>query len=604
MGDEGVQCDGAARSRELCDVDAEHNTAHRSRVRGLVASRMRSDSRLVQAPSEAHAFGGFRGEPLRMHDVRGQAYKRAMAIDLTHPDVPRDATNPPAPGSTRASPQSTADPGARPEVARSAFLRDGVPWDLAARKKVARASVQALRRPQPRGVARPAGPSGVRTLIRMLRGTKGTVLFGGIAREYPGIAYVRLAREHAYVVSDPELVIRVLLTEAKHTTKSRALMQAKSLLGEGLLTSHGQLHRRQRALVMPAFHRARIAAYATEMVTAAQAHGSGWEQRLDEGAAELDVAQDMSRLTLSIVGRTLFGADLSGDAAEVGHALNAVLDNFDRTLRPGVRLAQLLRARWIRDVDRAVDDLDDVVARLIAEHRTAGDTGDLLSLLLASTDESGAMSDAQVRDETMTLVLAGHETTAMALTWAWHLLAENPAEAAKLHAELDDVLAGRSPAFDDLARLPRTRAVVAETMRIYPPAWIIGRSLADDLDDVGGWRLPAGSIVLALPWALHRDARYWPEPLTFRPERWLAADGRFDESAPGQPRGAWFPFGFGSRRCIGDQFAWTEATLVLATLASRYAPTMAPGHIVDVQPAVTLRPAGGMPMVLHRRTRE
>lgn len=396
----------------------------------------------------------------------------------------------------------------------------------------------------------------------------------------------------------------MLLTEAKHTTKSRALMQAKSLLGEGLLTSHGQLHRRQRALVMPAFHRARIAAYATQMVSAAEAHGNVWEQRLDEGAAGLDIAEDMSRLTLGIVGRTLFGADLSGDAAEVRHALTSVLDNYDRTIRPGVRLAQLVRARWIREIDRAVDDLDDVVARLIEEHRRAGDTGDLLSLLLASSDESGTMSDAQVRDETMTLILAGHETTAMALTWAWHLLAENPAEAARLRAELDDILAGRTPTFDDLARLPRTRAVVAETMRIYPPAWIIGRCLADDLDDVGGWRLPAGSIVLALPWALHRDARYWSEPLAFRPERWLAADGRFDENAPGQPRGAWFPFGFGSRRCIGDQFAWTEATLVLATLASRFAPTMAPGHVVDVHPAVTLRPAGGMPMVLHRRTLE
>lgn len=534
-----------------------------------------------------------------MHDVGGEAYNGAMATDLTQPGAtPQDAT-------TLAQPSRSTDgrAPARGSAASPAFSRDGRAWDLARRKEVARASVRALRRPQPRGLARPPGPPGLRTLVRMMRGTKGTDLFGGIARDYPGIAHVRLGREHAYVLSDPELVVRVLLTEAKHSTKGRALMQAKALLGEGLLTSHGQLHRRQRALVMPAFHRARIAAYATEMVAAAREHGEAWDHRIERGDESIDMAADMSSLTLGIVGRTLFGADLSGDAAEVGHALTAVLDNFDRTLRPGVRLAELLRARWIRDVDRAIDDLDAIVARLIAEHRAAGDTGDLLSLLLASTDEAGAMSDAQVRDETMTLILAGHETTAMALTWAWHLLATNPDEAAALQAELDAVLDGRSPDVDDLGRLPRTRAVVAETIRIFPPAWIIGRSLADDLQDVDGWLLPAGSIVLALPWALHRDARFWPDPLTFRPDRWLGEDGRFDENAPGQPRGAWFPFGFGSRRCIGDQFAWTEASLVLATLGSRFAPTMAPGHVVDVHPAVTLRPEGGMPMVVRGRAR-
>jgi cytochrome P450 len=539
----------------------------------------------------------------RVHVVGPLAYNGHMATDLT----PRSAR--PRDDSAHTSP-THGWPGRAPNPLRGersaagsgpAFLRDGVPWDLARRKEVARASVRAMRRPQPRGLPRPPGPPSLRTLVRLLRGTKGTVLFGGIARDFPGIAHVRLAREHAYVVSDPELVIRLLLTDAKHTNKGRALMQAKSLLGEGLLTSHGALHRRQRALMMPAFHRARIAGYATQMVTAAQAHAEEWEQRLEQGTPELDMAEDMSRLTLGIVGRTLFGADLAGEAAEVRHALTAVLDNFDRAMRPGARLAQLLRARWIRDVDRAIDDLDGVVARLIAEHRRAGDTGDLLSLLLASSDEAGTMSDAQVRDETMTLVLAGHETTAMALTWAWHLLAENPVEAARLRVELDEVLGGRTPSFEDVGRLPRTKAVVAETMRIYPPAWIIGRSIVDDVDEVAGWRIPAGSIVLALPWALHRDARYWQEPLTFRPDRWLDTEGRFDENAPGQPRGAWFPFGFGSRRCIGDQFAWTEATLVLATLARRFAPTMAPGHVVDVHPAVTLRPEGGMPMVLHRR---
>ena len=209
-------------------------------------------------------------------------------------------------------------------------------------------------------------------------------------------------------------------------------MLSKALLGEGLLTSHGELHRRQRSLVMPAFHRAKIAEYAAEMVSAAEQHAQEWDRRINSGAVELDMVVTCRVSRWAIVGRTLFGADLSGDAAEVGHALTEVLENFDRTVRPGSRIAQMRRARWIRDVDRAIDDLDSVVARLVAEHRAAGDTGDLLSMLLASTDEAGGMSDAQVRDETMTLVLAGHETTAMALTWAWHLLSANPAELAKL----------------------------------------------------------------------------------------------------------------------------------------------------------------------------
>ena len=463
--------------------------------------------------------------------------------------------------------------------------------------------MRALRKPQPRRLPRPAGPSGLLTLIRMLRGTKGTDLFGGIAREHPGIAHVRIGREHLYVLSDPELVIRVLLTEAKHTTKSRALMLSKALLGEGLLTSQGDLHRRQRSLVMPAFHRAKIAEYAAEMVGAAEQHAQEWDRRIDSGAVELDMVGDMSRLTLGIVGRTLFGADLSGDAAEVRHALTAVLDNFDRTVRPGSRIAQVRRARWIRDVDRAIDDLDAVVARLVAEHRAAGDTGDLLSMLLASTDEAGGMSDAQVRDETMTLVLAGHETTAMALTWAWHLLSTNPAELAKLWAELDQVLAGRTPEFDDLPSLPRTRAVVAETIRLYPPAWIIGRSLADDLDDVGGWRIPAGSIVLALPWVLHRDGQLLVGS-TDIPAGALARRRRaFRRDGPGPAAGGLVPVRVRVASVHRRPVRVDRGGPRPCDPRSRFAVTMAAGPRVDVHPAVTLRPEGGMPMVLHHRAR-
>lgn len=478
------------------------------------------------------------------------------------------------------------------------FLRDGRPWDLEARKQLARRSLADLNHRQPRGIPRPPGPRGPATLLRMLRRDPGTDVFGDIARRYPRIAHARLGREHVYVLSDPDVVVAVMLTEARHTVKGKALQQAKALLGEGLLTSEGDLHKRQRNLVKPAFHRARIAGYAAEMTAAAHAHAQQWQERLANGRTELDMSADMSALTLAIVGRTLFDADLSGDAADVGRALSVVLEGFNRLLLPGTRIAELRGASWVRDLDRATGELDAMVGRMITEHRAAGDTGDLLSMLISATDAQGTMDDAQVRDETMTLVLAGHETTAMALSWAWHLLDRNPAEAAALRSELDGVLAGRPATVEDLPSLPRTRAVVAETLRIYPPAWIIGRTVIEDIV-VDGWTVPAGSVAVALPWALHRDPRFWAAPERFAPARWLDDAGRFDETAPGQPRGSWFPFGWGARRCIGDQFAWTEATLVLATLAQGFAPTAAPGHVhVPVHPAVTLRPEGGMPMVL------
>lgn len=308
----------------------------------------------------------------------------------------------------------------------------------------------------------------------------------------------------------------------------------------------------------------------------------------------------MSALTLDIVGRTLFGTDLRGNAREVGHALDEVLETFPVLLLPGAETFMRLPIRPRRRMDRATADLDALVARMVQEHRESGDTGDLLSMLVAAREDGVGMTDTQLRDEVVTLVLAGHETTAMLLTWTWWLLSTHPGTADALHAELDGVLAGAAPTVDDVVRLPYTRAVVAESLRLYPPAWTLGRRLVADVE-ADGWLIPRGSQVMASQWVLHRDPRFWDSALAYRPERWLGADGAYDESAPGQPRGAWFPFGWGNRRCIGDQFALTEAVLVLATLAQRWAPETVPGHPVDVRPAVTLRPKYGMPAVLHRR---
>jgi cytochrome P450 len=415
---------------------------------------------------------------------------------------------------------------------------------------------------------------------------------------YGGLAHIRVAREHAYIVGDADLVWLVFVTHGRDTMKGRALQRAKPLLGEGLLTSEGELHRRQRLLVQPAFHHTRIAQYAEQMATAAEEHGGGWRD-----GRRVDLAEDMSALTLDIVGRTLFGADLSGDAREVGEALTAVIDGFRQQLLPGAAVLDRLPLPSRRRTRAAIERLDAIVWRLIDEHRAAGDTGDVLSMLLQAREEGSGMTDRQVRDEVMTLVLAGHETTANALAWAFWHLSQQPDEAAWLRAELDQ-LPDRRLGWGDLSALPRTHAVIAESLRLHPPAWTIGRRLLADIDvgpAAGGWVLPAGSICLASQWVLHRDPRYWADAPAFTPTRWLGQDGAFSQRAPGQPRGAWFPFGLGSRVCIGEDFAWTEAVLVLATLARRWAPAVDPDWPEGEDPGVTLRPRGGLPATLHLR---
>jgi cytochrome P450 len=309
------------------------------------------------------------------------------------------------------------------------------------------------------------------------------------------------------------------------------------------------------------------------------------------------MAEDMAALTLRIVGQTLFAADLTEDSTAVSTAMAQLLSRYQRVMLPGARLLNRLPLPSTRVLMSAITELDAVVDRLIAEQRAGlGDDGTVLALLLRARDEDGRpMPDRLVRDEVLTLMLAGHETTANALVWTWLLLDRNPAAAERLHAELD---AASSRA--RMAELPYTHAVIAESMRLYPPAWVIGRRMIADVT-LAGWSIPAGSLVLASQWVTHRDPRWWPDARAFTPERWLTADGRFDEAAPGQPRGVYFPFGMGRRVCIGESFAWTEAVLVLAALARDWGPSLVPGHTIALRPAVTLRPMHGMRMVLHRR---
>jgi cytochrome P450 len=436
-------------------------------------------------------------------------------------------------------------------------------------------------------------------------------LFEAVARAHGPVAHFRMAGDGVYLLSDPDLITDVFLTHARDVMKGRGLQATRPLLGNGLLTSEGEFHLRQRRLAQTGFHRQRIEAYAAQMVAEADRHSAAWSD-----GDEVEMVDQMTSLTFAIVGRTLFDSDLTGDAKTFGDTLEELMAGFGQ-------LSALGNERIVRALPQGrrllakVDDLDAVVQRMIGEHRAdlarGAERPDLLTWMIEAHDAEGAerygetMTDDQLRDEVMTMVLAGHETTAMALSWTWWLLSANPAAYDRLVAELDAVLTdgaggSRLPGFADLPALPFTRAVVAETIRLYPPAWIMGRRTLTDLR-VGGWDVPSGSIVLGSPWIMHRDPRFWDRATSFVPGRWLDADGGYDESAPGQPRGAWIPFGFGNRRCIGEQFAWTEAVLLVATLASRWRPELVPGSPVAMQAAITLRPKHGLPMTLHRRSR-
>jgi cytochrome P450 len=390
-------------------------------------------------------------------------------------------------------------------------------------------------------------------------------------------------RETVHLLSHPDLVQDVLLSQAQKFHKGLGLERAKILLGEGLLTSEDSFHLRQRRLLQPAFHRARIASYATAMVDAARDTMSTWM-----AGAALDVPKEMAHLTLAVVGKTLFGADTKSAAATIGQALTDTLGLFGALSLPLGTLVLKLPLPAVRRFRRGRARLDAEVARFVAERRADGrDRGDLLSMLLSARDEEGRpMSDAQLRDEAMTLLLAGHETTANALAWAFHLLGQHPEVEVELHAELDRVLSGRSPTFDDVPRLAVTTAIFSEALRLYPPAWVLGRRATESVTLSEGTRIPKGELAVLSPFVVHRDARWFPEPLRMDVRRWMA------EAKAARHRFSYFPFGAGTRACIGEAFAWTEGTLALAVLAGQWRLHPVQGSDVRTEPRITLRPKG------------
>jgi cytochrome P450 len=339
-----------------------------------------------------------------------------------------------------------------------------------------------------------------------------------------------------------------------------------------------------------------MASYGEVMTSYAARAAERWHD-----AETLDISHEMMRLTLAIVGKTLFDADVESEADEIGAALTAVMELFDMLLMPFSELLEKLPLPQVRRFKKAKQRLDSTIYRIIAERRRSGeDRGDLLSMLLTARDEEGdggQMSDEQVRDEVMTIFLAGHETTANALTWTWYLLSQNPEVEAKLHDELDAVLGDRRPTVEDVPRLRYTEMIMAESMRMYPPAWAIGRLALVD-HEVGGYTIPAKALVLMSPYVTHRDPRFFAEPGRFDPERWTP------EAKESRPAFSYFPFGGGPRRCIGEGFAWMEGILLISTLAQRWRMRLVPDHKVETLPVITLRPKHGMKMTVEKRRDE
>jgi cytochrome P450 len=416
--------------------------------------------------------------------------------------------------------------------------------------------------------------------------------FTRCAREYGDVVAIRFGPYRIYVVSHPDEIEKVLIDHSKQFIKHFELRRSPLVLGKGLLTSEGEFWLRQRRLIQPAFGKKQLAGYAAVMADATDRLLASWQE-----GQERDLAEEMSRLTMEVAARTLFGGGVEEEAKAVERALRVLQERFL------ARSTSLLRFPWwvptpgnLR-LRRAVRRLDDVLYSFIRRRRAEGaERGDLLSLLLHARDEGGrtGMTDRQLRDEAMTLFLAGQETTALALSWAWYLLATHPEAEVRLAAEAAEVLGGRPPSAEDLPRLRYTGWVVNEAMRLYPPAYLIGREALADYE-VGGYLAPAGTTLFFCQWVVHRDERWWPEPERFRPERWG------EERIKKIPKFAYFPFGGGPRICIGNTFALIEAALVLARIAREWQFTLHPGHIVKPGALFTLRPLGGVPGVLRRR---
>ncbi|MFQ3535113.1 MAG: cytochrome P450 [Aggregatilineales bacterium] len=412
------------------------------------------------------------------------------------------------------------------------------------------------------------------------------------AQQYGTFACARIGKRLLFQISDPELAHQILVTQADKFHKDDIINRAlRPITGNGLLLSEGEFWRKQRRLAQPAFHHKRIESYAAAMVEEAQRTIATWQT--DQ---PFDVLFEMTQLALKIVSRTLFSADVGDSAARISQLVTVLLEAANNRISLFTTLHDLLPRASKRQEHIALHDIDALLQRIIAERRAeASDRGDLLSMLLSATDEDdNGMSDQQLRDEVITIFLAGHETTAVTLAWSWALLAQHPEVEAKLWAELDSVLGGRPPTLEDLPRLLYTEMVIKEAMRLYPPAGGIPRMAQTDVQ-LGEYVLPKGSNVFISTYVMHRDPRYFPEPERFLPERFSP------EREASIPRYAYLPFGAGPRICIGNSFAMLEARLLLATIAQRFKLALLKDHPIVPEQLFTIRPKYGVKVVASIR---
>lgn len=421
-------------------------------------------------------------------------------------------------------------------------------------------------------------------------------LFQDLANRFGDIAHYKLGPEHILFLNHPDYIREVLLVQNDNFVKERTVQRTKMLLGEGMITSEGGDHRQQRTTARPSFHKGRIREYAGTMVEEAAREREQWE-----AGATVDVAQRMMNLSLAIVSRTLFSTCLGPEVMELTQAINRIMDLYHYlVLLPAVEILVHLKAPKVGRFAAERAKLDAVINRMIEEHRlTRGSREgcpDLLDMMM-DAEQEGPDRGRRLRDQVITIFLAGYETVANALTWTWYLLSQNPQAEKTLHAEVDELLNDREASFDDFPSLRYTEMVVAESLRLFPPAWAMGRRALKDFR-LGSFHLPAGTTVLMSQYVTHRESRFFPDPLRFFPERW----------SPGAKakrlKSAYFPFGAGGRQCVGESFAWMECVLVIATLAKRWKLVLVPGHRVEPQPLITLRSKYGMRMILKERNHE
>ena len=398
-----------------------------------------------------------------------------------------------------------------------------------------------------------------------------------------------------HLLSDPGAAYSLLVEKHKQYSKrTPGYSMLRTVLGDGLVTSEGELWRRQRRIAQPAFRKKQIEGLTEVMRTAASDLVDSWEQRARLGAI-FDLAEETAAVTLRIAGETLFGVDLSDESAEVSTSLNRMMHEFSRMMTVPLPFLNSLPTPSNLRMRRVIADLDRVVHEIITEHRNDSvEAPTLLNMLINARDEEGlGMSDKQLRDEVITLLLAGHETTANALNWTFYLLSKNPAVARRLEQEVDELTGGQPPTMEQTRELVYTNQVIKESMRLFPPVWTVGRR-AEEEDVLVGHQVPKGALVLMSPYVLHRDPDVWENPEGFDPDRF--APGR-----PAPPRGAYMPFIVGPRKCIGEHFAMTELVILVATIVSRYRLELMPGHRVEPEPSVTLRPKSGIKVRLGRR---